>query len=156
MELQPTALIAMSGQSCRSSLVEHLRDARLEVSVVETCWEAHAFLANHPTLDLVVTQVSLPDGNWSDIVRYVVDYAEKAGILVTCPTADEQFWSEILWRGVYDLLIEPCDAYQVRRAVEGAIRHARQASPQPAGREQPNSAPLRGGANGRLFAQAAR
>jgi DNA-binding NtrC family response regulator len=155
MELQPTALVAMSGQGCRSSLVEHLKSARLEVHLVESCREARAFLGNHPTVDLVLTEVSLPDGNWSDILRYVVDHAEQASILVTCSNADEQFWSEVLWRGVYDLLLEPCDAYQVRRTVEGAIRHARRASPRPLGSSRTDAASMSADANVRLLARAA-
>jgi DNA-binding NtrC family response regulator len=121
----------MSGQSCPAPLAGYLARAGFKFFQVETCGKVHAFLKGYPTIDLVVTEVGLPDGNWSDVVRSVVDCAERASILVTCSIPDEQFWSEALWRGVYDLLIEPYDDDQVRRTVEGAVRQARQLGPRP-------------------------
>jgi hypothetical protein len=73
---------------------------------------------------------------------------------VSSPAADEHFWSEILWRGVHDLLVEPHDADQVRRAVEGAIRHAYHAIPQPI--RQAASASTGVVASGKLFSRSDR
>jgi DNA-binding NtrC family response regulator len=135
--------------------VQQLKNTKLEVHVVETCRDARVFVGDHPSVDLVVTEVSLADGNWADIVRYVVDHAEKASIVVACSTPDEQFWSEILWRGVYDLLIEPYDLYQVRRVVEGAIRRAHRPDQQTL-RRPADSAAAGAGANGTRFDRAGR
>ena len=33
-----------------------------------------------------------------------------------------RLWSEALWRGVHDLLVEPYENFEVKRAVEGALR----------------------------------
>jgi DNA-binding NtrC family response regulator len=102
----------------------HLSAANLNVYSIGTCREARAFLSDRPTVDLIITELSLPDGNWCDMVRHMVDHTERAAIIVTCSEADERLWSEIIWRGVSDLLVEPYDRQFVRRVVEGALRGA--------------------------------
>jgi DNA-binding NtrC family response regulator len=104
------------------SLIPYLAEAKLDVRLFETCREAHAFLCGGSRVDLVVTGVSLPDGNWCDMVRHVVECTERVSIVVASAAADERFWSEILRRGVYDLLLEPFDPSEVKRVIEGAMR----------------------------------
>ena len=76
----------------------------------------------------IITKLSLEDGNWCDMVRHMDDHTERAAIIVTCSEADERLWSEIIWRGVSDLLVEPYDRQLVKRVVEGALRGALQTS----------------------------
>ena len=121
-ELQLTALVVIADKRRTSSLIPHLYAANVEVRLVETCREARTFLSRRPTTDLVIADVSVGDGNWCTIVRHVVDYAERAAIVVVSSDADERLWSEILWRGVYDLWIEPFDGHEVKRVIEGAMR----------------------------------
>lgn len=90
---------------------------------VETCQQTRELFATVPEIDLVVTDVTLPDGNWCDVLRCVVDNGSHTAVLLRCGTADEKLWSEALWRGVYDLVVEPYDAREVRRIVDGALRN---------------------------------
>jgi DNA-binding NtrC family response regulator len=135
MESRPTVLVVTSDTAQASALIPHLSAADLNVYEVETCREARTFLSSRPTVDVIISDLSLPDGNWCDMVRHMVDHAERAAMIVACSEADERLWSEILWRGVYDLLVEPYDPDQVKRVVEGALRGAHQAS-----RSSPHSA----------------
>jgi DNA-binding NtrC family response regulator len=89
---------------------------------VETCQQARALLQTHPPVDVVITQVTLPDGNWCDVFKYLVDNAVQAGLVVSSPHADEILWSEVLWRGAYDLIVEPYQADELRKTLEGALR----------------------------------
>jgi DNA-binding NtrC family response regulator len=112
----------MSDPTQASAFMPYLSAANLDVYSVKTCREARAFLSDRPTVDLIITELSLPDGNWCDMVQYMVDHTERTTMVVTCPEADEQLWSEVLWRGVFDLLVEPYDRQLVKRVVEGALR----------------------------------
>jgi len=80
----------------------------------------------NPTIDIVITQVSLKDGNWCDVLAFVVNRGVEARVVVSSTVADERFWSEALWRGVYDVLLEPYDVLEVRRIVDGALLAAEQ------------------------------
>ena len=77
-----------------------------------------------PDIDVVITDLTLPDGNWCDILKYLVDEGIRANVVVNAPFADERLWSEILWRGAYDLLVEPYENFELKRVVEGAARVA--------------------------------
>ena len=70
--------------------------------------------------EVVITGVSLPDGNWSDILRATVRADMPARVLVCTREADERLWSEAIWRGVHDILVEPFPADHIRRSVESA------------------------------------
>ena len=89
------------------------------------CQEAGALLATRPPVEVIITDVTLPDGNWCDIFKYLVDHNVDASVVVSSVRADESLWSEILWRGAYDLLVEPYENRELRRVVEGALRAAK-------------------------------
>lgn len=88
----------------------------------ETCQEARGLLEKRPRVDVVITDLSLPDGNWCDVFKHLIDNDIHASMVVTARQADERLWSEVLWRGAYDLLEEPYEDADVRRVVEGAVR----------------------------------
>jgi DNA-binding NtrC family response regulator len=94
----------------------------VEVWPAETCHGARRLLEKKPRVDVVISDLSLPDGNWCDVFKHLIDNDIHASMVVVSPQADERLWSEVLWRGAYDLLVEPYGAIDVRRIVEGAIR----------------------------------
>ena len=109
-------------QERRPALLRNLNSLNIECLTVESCTQARRLLSTCPEIDVVITDVSLPDGNWCDVFRSVVDSGIPAGVVVSAASADEKLWSEVLWRGAYDLLVEPLDAAQVQHTIEGAIR----------------------------------
>ena len=117
------AMLVMSPERCRS-LEPNLELLNVRVLLAESCQEARVLLENNPPVSVVITDVSLSDGNWSDIFRYLVDNGIHASVVVSSNLADERLWSEVLWRGAYDVLVEPYEPGEVRRIVEGALRAA--------------------------------
>ena len=116
-----TALVVMSRER-RLPLLENLDRLTLSVLTAEDCREARALLQTRPPLEIVIIDVSLTDGNWCDIFKFLVDYGISASVVVASGFADERLWSEVLWRGAYDLLVEPYGREEVRRILEGALR----------------------------------
>ena len=116
-----TALVVMSRER-RSPLLDKLEPLTLTVLTAEDCREARALLQTRPPLEIVIIDVSLMDGNWCDIFKFLVDYGISASVVVASEFADERLWSEVLWRGAYDLLVEPYEREEVRRVLEGALR----------------------------------
>jgi hypothetical protein len=62
----------------------------------------------------------LPDGNWRVILRQ----AQGRPVVVFSRFADEGLWAEALHFGVYDLLLLPFHAEEVRRVTAAAARSA--------------------------------
>ena len=94
----------------------------VSVLLARDCREARLALEAHPDMSLVFTDVSHADGNWSDLLRFVVNRGIAAHVVVCSRQADEALWSEVLWRGGYDVVVEPFDRADVGRIVEGALR----------------------------------
>ena len=96
-----TALVVMSRER-RLPLVEILEPLTLSVLTAGDCREARALLQTRPPLEIVIIDVSLMDGNWCDIFKFLVDYEISASVVVASGFADERLWSEVLWRGAYE------------------------------------------------------
>lgn len=120
--LDSTQLLLVMCAERRTQLLEILKSSNAHVLTVSSCREARRVLETHLTLEVVIADLSHPDGNWCDILKCLVDSGIPASIVVSATHADERLWSEVLWRGGYDLLTEPYEATEVIRIIEGAAR----------------------------------
>lgn len=119
--LLPMAAIAMESTDDRSQLVQLLISMNIAV-VAHKSLETlrRSFLRDR--LDLVVTDVTLPDGNWIDVLRLTLKASPSPGIIVHSRVINARLWSEVLWRGAYDMLIAPYSADDACKVIEGALR----------------------------------
>ena len=117
------ALLVMQPER-RTALLQTLEFLDVETLAVSTCAEARGLLQTAPGVDLVLTQVSLKDGNWSDVLRHLVENGIEASVVVSSKRPDEHLWSEVIWRGGYDVLVEPYERTDVQQTLEGALRAA--------------------------------
>lgn len=116
-------LLVLSCADKEARLAEILDGLGVEFLRVRRYWEARALLQTHPLLGAVVTDATLEDGNWCDVLRAVVDYDPQASVVVVAPSsADEILWSEVMWRGVHDMLVEPFTKNEAQQVLEGALR----------------------------------
>jgi DNA-binding NtrC family response regulator len=132
-------LLVLPMDRCRS-LIPKLQRPKTRILTADNCRGAQRLLAENPDIELVITGLSLDDGNWCDVVRCVVDRGHNAQIIVSSPVASQTLWSEIIWRGAYDLLFEPYDFEEVARIVDGAFRAARETAFHPDHRTHANAA----------------
>lgn len=65
--------------------------------------------------DAVLTEATLLDGNWLDILNMTRECPGRPEVIVTDPQADAHFWTEALNLGAYDLLAQPFYEPEVRR-----------------------------------------
>jgi AmiR/NasT family two-component response regulator len=107
------------------SLLAELQALQLPILRANDCRQARAVFRYRSDVDVVVVPVSLPDGNWSDVHRSLVDTGLRASLVVLASEADPGLWSEVIWRGGYDLLVEPYAPSEVHHCIEGALREAR-------------------------------
>ena|SRR5262245_22923901 len=63
----------------------------------------------------VLTEATLPDGNWLDVLKAAGESPGKPKVVVTDRQADARLWAEVLNLGGYDLLVRPFYEPEVRR-----------------------------------------
>ncbi len=122
--MEDELILLVMPEACRGPLLKNLKSLDIKVLAAENCQEARRLLRTRPPVELIITQVTLADGNWCDLFKYLADHGSQASVVVSSPRADERLWSEILWRGAYDMLVEPYESFEVRRVIEGALRAA--------------------------------
>ena len=125
MKDSQVVLVAMtSGESLRQ-LREELRGHATEIIVTHDCSDARRLLSSRSDITVVVCGVRLVDGDWTDLLTWVVDWRLGARVVVSSPLVDEQLWSEVFWRGGFDVLVEPYKEGEVQRVIDNATRGLR-------------------------------
>lgn len=115
-------LVIMARGERRSQLSACLKALGAAAVEVEDCRQARQALAKRGPLKLVISDVDFGDGDWRDTLAAAQQRPGGISFLVSTPLPDHGLWSEALWRGAYDLLVEPYSASELRRIVEGALR----------------------------------
>jgi DNA-binding NtrC family response regulator len=96
----------------------------LKLLFANDCRQARELSRSHPDITVAITDLTLPDGNWCDVLDHTMHRDAPPSVVVVSPVGGERLWAEVLWRGAYDLLVEPFEGLEVRRTVEGAVRAA--------------------------------
>jgi DNA-binding NtrC family response regulator len=115
-------LLVMPSSERRSMLLSKLKSLNAKFLAAENCRDARTVLRDQGDVNVILTDTTLTDGNWCDVLNHLSHRGSRANVVVTSEVGDERLWSEVLWRGAYDLLIEPVEAREVRQVMEGALR----------------------------------
>lgn len=125
-QAQTKILLVMDGPDpVLESLERELSELEFEQQRAASLQEFQRLAEESEPPDVVITGVSLPDGNWCDVLRSVVRAGESTCVLVCTQEADERLWSEAIWRGVHDVLVEPFAADELRKTFESCDRLTR-------------------------------
>jgi DNA-binding NtrC family response regulator len=118
-----TALLVGPGAR-RRALTSNLESLGINVVYAGNWRQARRVLHARPEIAVAVTDLTLPDGNWCDVVQYAAQRDFQVAVVVVSRTGSERLWAELLWRGAHDLLVEPLSDGEIRQTVEGAARAA--------------------------------
>lgn len=114
-----TALVVMPKER-NSDIIRQLSTIHASVVTASTCGEAVDLLRVNPWVQVVLTDLSLPDGSWCDVLDRVGDITPDAQVVVCARLADERLWTQALEAGAFDVLVEPYQPAEVRRIVDAA------------------------------------
>ena len=114
-----TALLVMSRER-RVVLLDHLLSLNAEILEASDCGEAGKMLRQHPNIQVVLTDQSLPDGSWLEVLSEVGESQSRAEVVVCARLADERLWTRVLETGGVDLLVEPYQEREVARILRSA------------------------------------
>ena len=96
---------------------------RIQVHRSSSVEEAGAWLgaSNARTL---LTDVSFDRGGWRDALRMAAGLPFQTALVLVLERMDEMLWLDALERGVYDVILEPLRARELRRILLNANFHA--------------------------------
>jgi two-component system response regulator PilR (NtrC family) len=113
-------LVVDDEHSMRELLGIMLRKEGFEVLLAQSRSEAAAALAQGP-VDMVVTDVKLPDGDGIEILRHVKAAAPETVVIVMTAFESTQTAVAALKLGAHDYLVKPFDVDELRIVVRNAL-----------------------------------
>ena len=113
-------LVVDDEQSMRELLAIMLRKDGFDVVAAESRAQAAAVLARGP-VDLIVTDVKLPDGDGIEILRHVKAAAPDTVVIVMTAFGSTETAVAALKLGAYDYLIKPFDVDELKIVVRNAL-----------------------------------
>ncbi|WP_320821716.1 sigma-54 dependent transcriptional regulator, partial [Reinekea sp.] len=82
-------------------------------------------------VDLILTDMRLPDGNGLDIVRYVAETKPDTPIAVITAHGNMDMAIESLKSGAFDFVSKPIDVHKLRNLINQALKVKNRATPKP-------------------------
>ena len=123
----------------RQPLLDALESSGIEVLPVCNCNEARRILETQP-VQAVVTDATLPDGDWRRVLEIVQQGRRKIEVVVCSRLGDAKLWLDVLEQGGYDVLVQPYQREEIKRIVEAAAARSYVRSPGQAMSHKPNAA----------------
>src|SRR5688572_25947846 len=99
---RPRLLLVQAGKGS-TALLEGLEGLGIEILQASSCRQARHVLATGPDVHVVLTDATLPDGDWGAIVSAVVANSANTEIVVLAASVHKRLRSDVLGRGGYDL-----------------------------------------------------
>lgn len=110
----------MPGNS-RPSVLGALDALGIGILRVGNSREALHILETRPDVQAVLTEVTLPDGDWRTVLEAVAANCISAEVIVLSRFPDARLRRTVLESPAYDLLAEPYTRGEVARIVGGAV-----------------------------------
>jgi len=123
-----TAMLIMTRER-RGGLLGALEACNVNVLAACDCKEADRILQGCTPVHVLLTDATLADGDWRNLLANVGQCRHNAEVIVCVARHEvEQLRTAVLESGAYDLLVEPYEQAEVRRAVEAAAAKSQMAS----------------------------
>jgi DNA-binding NarL/FixJ family response regulator len=118
-----TVLLVSSPRSQQHSarILEDLRRHCAKVVSAESCFEARWLLNADPSVEFVITDASLADGNWYSVLASIVENGGKADLFVVTDRDDQSFQDRVRSQGGAGLIVRRPEGV----ATEQVLQHMR-------------------------------
>ena len=116
------ALLVGEYERDRQMLQEIFRNLGWRLFEAQDRGRALQYLECQP-IHVVITETDVPDWHWKGVLHDLRGLEQPPQLIVTSRNADDRLWAEALNVGAYDVLAQPFERDEVRRAVESASRH---------------------------------
>jgi len=116
----PPQILLVAAPERRLEFLRAAADLAGDFHSFDQCRDARRFLATHPTIDLAVTDLTLPDGNWWSICNELIHAGSPTPVVVLLRHAARDT-AEIVRHGACAVLQPPYTEDAVRQAVGRAL-----------------------------------
>jgi DNA-binding NtrC family response regulator len=89
------------------------------------CFEARAVLRDPAASSVIVTDLTLPDGDWTDILRAANAAPAKTPVIVVARVLDIRLYLDVLDSGAHDFVVPPFSAADLAHIVSSALSRDR-------------------------------
>ncbi len=103
----------------RSAMFEQIEGCGVGLMVACGLGEARALLSTRP-VDLIFTDVKLPDGDWRDVMAYRTEADLRSEVILCVKRLQSALCAEAFTMGVWDVVAESCSRDELRRTIESA------------------------------------
>ena len=93
------------------------------------CFEARSVLSELSVPNVVVTDLALPDGDWSDILRATNASPARTAVIVVSRLLDTRLYLDVLESGAHDFVVPPVSPSELACIIRAAIRNDRPFTP---------------------------
>ena len=108
------------------ALIQQIEEHGASVIAASGRDEARSILQSSPWVPIVLTDESLPDGDWRDVLQDVTAAGLSAEVVVCAgPSQSMTLCFELLDRGAFGLITEPFDRDQVQWLINTATSRCR-------------------------------
>jgi DNA-binding NtrC family response regulator len=115
------ALLVYDEEQPVRAVAQILRDQALSTRRVRNCSEATAALRDSDRPALVVTDASLPDGDWADVLKATGSGTYFPPLIVVSRLADIRLYLDVMESGAYDFVVPPLASADLAYIVRGAL-----------------------------------
>lgn len=115
------ALLVYDVEQPLRAVEQTLLEQRMSTLRVRTCSEAMAVLRDSHPPALVLTDTSLPDGGWADVLRVAGSYPPCPPVIVVSRLVDIRLYLDVMESGAYDVVVPPLAAADLAYIVRGAL-----------------------------------
>lgn len=112
-----------------------LRSCRIRFQRARNCFETREVLRGPAAPGVVVTDLTLPDGDWTDILRAANTARAKTPVIVASRVPDIKLYLDVLDSGAHDFVVPPFSSSDLAYIIRTAIQTDRSFPSQSLGRD---------------------
>ena len=117
-------VLLVMDQQHRRAVSAGLRRCEIELTEAPDWSTARQILCSGPQFEMVIADVTLPDGTWCSIARDLRDVSINVRFLVCADRHDQLLFADVVTRGGYYAVVPPHQWKPLRQLI-GPAREAR-------------------------------
>jgi len=121
MAKQFSALLVYEREGPIRSLEANISSQGVRTLRSRNCSEVREVLREMEPPDLIMTDVSLPDGTWEDVLSSANSVPATVPVIVVSHIVEMALYLDVLQSGAYDFIVPPISFWDLAYIIRGAL-----------------------------------
>ena len=118
---QFSALLVYGREGPIRSLETNIASQGVRTLRSRNCSEVRELLREPSPPDLILTEVSLPDRTWEDVLNSANAAPASVPVIVVSHIVEMALYLDVLQRGAYDFIVPPISFWDLAHIIRGAV-----------------------------------